>query len=177
MFDFIRKHAGAAVAIAFGFGNVTGCTTSTIIPGTQTAGAVKEVCLTERTVEESALCLIGTYNAAVDALADEREAGTLDPNVEAVLDRTINAVSPRLAASQELWAKVAFWREEVDTLRPLAEKCIEVFSDQDKIAGCMASVGYAAATGQLNTISTQAKTDFAEIKPLILEVIYAKESN
>jgi hypothetical protein len=176
MFESIRKHAVKVIVAAFAIGNASGCATAPYLPGSQSAAAVKEVCLTERTAEESALCLIGTYNAAVDALADERAAGTLDPQVVAVLDRTINAVSPRLAASQELWGKVAFYREEVEELKPLAEACVKAFSDPDKIASCMASVGYAAATGQLSEVARAAKEDFATVKPLILEVIYAKEA-
>jgi len=176
MFDLIRRHAAKVIAVAFALGNASGCAVSPYVPGTQTAEAVKEVCLTERTPEEAGLCLIGTYNAAVDVLADERAAGTLDPKVEVVIDRAINAVSPRLAASQELWGKVAFYREEVEELKPLAEACVKAFSDPDKIASCMASVGYAAATGQLSEVARAAKEDFATVKPLILEVIYAKEA-
>ena len=177
MLDAIRKHSAKFIAIAFAFGNATGCTLlPKVIPGAQTAEAVKEVCLTERSPEEAGLCLIGTYNAAVDVLADERAAGTLDPKVEIAIDRAINTVSPRLAASQELWGKVAFYREEVDTLKPLAEKCIEAFGDGGNIKACLTEVGYSVATGQLTAVTKAAKEDFASVKPLILEVIYAKEA-
>lgn len=177
MFDFIRNHAVKGLTAAFMIGNATGCAIlPEVLPGAKTAAAVKEVCLEDRHPEETAFCLIGTYAAAVDALAAEREAGTLDPKVVAVADVAINASAERVAVATELWGAVAGWRTEVDTLKPLAETCIKTVTDQSKLTECLGAVGYLTATGELKRVTEQAKTDWATLKPKVEAVIGLKPS-
>jgi hypothetical protein len=176
MFDF-RKRAGALLAAAFAFGNATGCAIlPEVIPGAKTVDAVKEVCLEDRHPEETAFCFIGTYAAAVDALAAEREAGTLDPKVVAVADVAINATAERVAVASELWGAVAGWRSEVDALEPLAKTCIETVSDRTKLNECLGAIGYLTATGELKRYTEQAKKDWATLKPKVEAVIGLKPS-
>jgi hypothetical protein len=171
MFDF-RKRAGALIAAVFALGNATGCSIlPNVIPGAQTVDAVQEVCLPERHPEELAFCFIGTYAAVVDALAAEREAGTLDPKVEAAADVAITATAERVAVAADLWGAVAGWRTEAETLKPLAEKCIETVSDRSKLNECLGAVGYLTATGELKRVTELAKKDWATLKPKVEAVI------
>lgn len=174
MFEMIRKHAAALIAVAFGLGNASGCAISDNLPGTRTIAAVQEVCLEDRHPEETAFCFIGTYAAVVDAIAAEREAGTLDPKVVQYADIAINASAERVAVASDLWGAVAGWRAEVDTLKPLADKCIETISDQSKLSECLGAVGYLTATGELSRVTAQAKTDWATLKPQVEAVIGLK---
>ncbi|MBK8199245.1 MAG: hypothetical protein IPK75_12850 [Acidobacteria bacterium] len=177
MFSFIRNHAAKWLAAAFALGNATGCALlPEVVPGAKTVNAVQEVCLADRHPEETAFCFIGTYAAAVDALATEREAGTLDPKIEAAADVAINATSERVAVASELWGAVAGWRSEVDTLEPLAKTCIETVTDRAKLNDCLAAVGYLTATGELKRVTEQAKTDWATLKPKVEAVIGLKPS-
>lgn len=176
MFAFIRNHAAKLAALAFALGNATGCAGAPFIPGAKTVDAVSEVCLTDRHPEETAFCFIGTYAAVVDALAAEREAGTLDPKIEAAADVAINATAERVAVASELWGAVAGWRAEVDTLEPLAKKCIETVSDRTKLTDCLTAVGYLTATGELKRYTEQAKKDWATLKPKVEAVIGLKAS-
>ncbi len=176
MFDY-RKRAGALLAAMFALGNATGCSIlPKVIPGAQTVDAVQDVCLADRHPEEVAFCFIGTYAAVVDALAAEREAGTLDPKVEAAADVAIKATAERVAVASELWGAVAGWRTEVETLEPLAKACIETVSDRTKLNDCLAAVGYLTATGELKRVTEQAKTDWATLKPKVEAVIGLKPS-
>lgn len=176
MFAFIRNHAAKLAAIAFALGNATGCAGAPFLPGAKTVDAVSEVCLADRHPEETAFCFIGTYAAVVDALATEREAGTLDPRIEAAADVAINATAERVAVASELWGAVAGWRAEVETLKPLAEKCIETVSDRTKLTDCLGAVGYLTATGELKRYTEQAKKDWATLKPKVEAVIGLKAS-
>lgn len=174
-FDF-RKRAGMLIAAMFALGNASGCATAPFLPGAKTVDAVSEVCLADRHPEETAFCFIGTYAAVVDALAAEREAGTLDPKIEAAADVAINATAERVAVASELWGAVAGWRAEVETLKPLAEKCIETVSDRTKLTDCLGAVGYLTATGELKRYTEQAKKDWATLKPKVEAVIGFKTS-
>ncbi|MBI1401466.1 hypothetical protein [Hyphomonas sp.] len=172
MFDFIRNHAAKAFAAAFALGNVSGCALLPgVMPGAKTVDAVSEVCLADRHPEETAFCFIGTYAAVVDALATEREAGTLDPKIEAAADVAINATAERVAVASELWGAVAGYRTEVEALEPLAKTCIETVSDQSKLSECLAAVGYLTATGELKRLTEQAKADWSTLKPKVEAVI------
>lgn len=176
MFSAIRSHALKALAAVFMLGNASGCATAPFLPGAKTVDAVSEVCLADRHPEETAFCFIGTYAAVVDALATEREAGTLDPKIEAAADVAINATAERVAVASELWGAVAGWRAEVDNLKPLAEKCIETVSDRTKLTDCLGAVGYLTATGELKRYTEQAKKDWATLKPKVEAVIGLKAS-
>lgn len=172
MFDTFRTHAMKVFAAIFVLGNASGCTIlPEIVPGAKTTAAVQEICLEDRHPEETAFCFIGAYAAAVDALAAEREAGTLDPKVVQYADVAINTTAEPVALAAESWGTVAKWRMEVDTLRPLAEKCIETVSDQSKLSDCLGAVGYLTATGELSRLAAEAQSDWATLKPKVEAVI------
>lgn len=172
MINFIRNHAVKWLAAAFALGNASGCAIlPEVLPGAKTVEAVQEVCIQDRHPEETAFCFIGAYAAAIDALAAEREAGTLDPKIVAAADVAINASAERVAVAADLWGAVTGWRAEVDTLKPLADKCIETVTDQSKLTECLGAVGYLTATGELKRVTAQAQTDWATLKPKVEAVI------
>lgn len=155
-------------AFALG-GGVGGCATATLTPKTVTA--VQEVCIAERTTEETAFCLIGAYAIAVDELAAAREQGKLAPQVVSAVDPLIRETGERVAVAADAWGAVKGWRVEIEALQPLAEACIAAFKDEASIAQCIAGIGMKAATGEFNRLTRQAETDWATLRPKVEAVI------
>lgn len=149
----IREWALGGIAAA----SLTTCTACEAIPSLsqpQTVTAVHEVCLTERTAEQSAFCLIGTYAATVDELAASRERGELSPEAVKVLDVAINQTGERVAVATELWGAVAGYRAQIEAIRGGV-------SDGDLLA----------VSAQLREAVSQAQADWATLRPKLLAVI------
>lgn len=169
------KTALAGLAGVFALGTCAGCATAPYIPGSQTVDAVQEVC-TGRPVDQTVYCLTGVYDGLVFALAEERAAGSLSPEIDARINTAVQFLSPRVVTVKEAYATVSALQTQVDTLKPLAEKCVELATQREDAAegaatGCLIEIGYLAMSGKLSEAVADASAQWGALEPRLRDFI------
>lgn len=154
MLSGMKKWATGLIA-ALALGTCAAC--SNFVPS-QTVAAVQEECLTLDQIDKEALCLIGTYAITVDELAEEREAGNIPAAVEGPLNVLINETAPRVEAAALTWGAVISYREYAKELQ-----------------GNVSEEKYLEAVGVFQAAFAEAVTDWATLRPKILELVTLKE--
>lgn len=169
------KSALAALAGVFTLGTCAGCATAPYIPGSKTVVAVQEEC-SNRPVDQTVYCLTGVYDGLQFALAEERAAGTLSPEVVSRIDQSINLLGPRVITVKETFATKVKWEAKLETLKPLAEGCYDLASKRENAAdgtltACLMEIGYLAVSGTLSEITAEATADWGALEPQLREFI------
>lgn len=174
MFDTLRmKLVGLAAALSLG--TCGGCVGAPYVPGSKTVEAVQQEC-GNRPVDQTVYCYAGVYDGLQFALAEERAAGTLSPEVEAWIDQSIQFLAPRVVTVKESYGKVAKLQAEVDALKPLAEQCVALASgakdaEEGAVTRCLTEIGFLAVSGKLSDAVAEASADWAELEPQLRDFI------
>ena len=154
--NLLSMKGWAVVAIALV--SLVSCAACANLPTPKTVTAVDEVCLTETTREEAALCLIQAYAITVDELADARLRGDLSDTAIAVLDVAITQTGERVAVAAETWAAVITLTEHYERIKGVA-------SEGDLIALSI----------EIQKATAKAITEWNYLEPQVLNVITLKE--